>query len=101
MFRSRILSLSGTIRDQNGRNGEGTMVGRVLTTLRARQEWRFFRALRRAAPAWAVAWWALVVLRGVVPAGVSVAFGWLVDAVDRGGSLAGPLTLTGVLFTSS
>ena len=101
MFRSRILSLSGTIRDQNGRNGEGTMVGRVLTTLRARQEWRFFRALRRAAPAWAVAWWALVVLRGVVPAGVSVAFGWLVDAVDRGGSLAGPLTLTGVLFTVS
>ena len=77
------------------------MVDQVLTRLRTRQEWRFFRALHRAAPGWATAWWVLVVLRGVVPAGVSVAFGWLVDAVDRDASMVGPLVLTGVVFTLS
>ena len=77
------------------------MVDRVLAKLRQRQEIRFFRALRGATPGWATAWWCLIVLRGVVPAGVSVAFGWLVDAVDRDTSLVAPLVLTGVMFTLS
>jgi ATP-binding cassette, subfamily B, bacterial len=77
------------------------MVDRMISRLRHRQEWRFFVALHRATPGWSSAWWALVVLRGVVPAGVSLAFGWLVGAVDRGSSLVGPLVLTGVMFTLS
>jgi ABC-type multidrug transport system fused ATPase/permease subunit len=73
----------------------------VLTRLRARQEWRFFGALQRAAPRWSTVWWVLVVLRGTVPAAVSVAFGRLVDATSHHSSLAGPLVLVGVLFTAS
>ena len=67
--------------------------------LRRRQEWQFFRALRRAAPAYAIGWWVLIVLRGALPAVTSVAFGWLVSAITRGTSLAGPLTMVGVSFT--
>jgi hypothetical protein len=54
-----------------------------MNRLRARQEWKFFGALRRAAPLLTYTWWALVVLRGILPAVVSLAFGWLVSAVTR------------------
>ncbi len=73
----------------------------MLTRLRARQEWRFFAALRRAAPVSSLLWWVLTVLRGAVPAVVTVAFGWLVAAIEDGRSLAGPLALTGTMFTLS
>ncbi|MEP7114578.1 MAG: ABC transporter ATP-binding protein [Ilumatobacteraceae bacterium] len=66
--------------------------------LRARQEWQFFRSLRKASPAYAMAWWALIVLRGVLPAVTSVAFGWLVSAITRDVSLVGPLVLVGASF---
>ncbi len=71
----------------------------MIDRLRRRQEWQFFRALRRAAPAYAIGWWVLVVLRGALPAVTSVAFGWLVSAITRGTSLVGPLTMVGVSFT--
>ncbi len=71
----------------------------MIDRLRRRQEWQFFRALRRAAPAYAIGWWVLIVLRGALPAVTSVAFGWLVSAITRGTSLAGPLTMVGVSFT--
>lgn len=77
------------------------MVDRMLSRWRTRQEWRFFRALRVAAPSTALLWWALVVLRGVVPAVVSVGFGWLVGAIQDDRSLTGPLVLTSVMFTLS
>ena len=73
----------------------------MLERTRNRQEMQFFRALQRAAPGWSTMWWVLCVLRGAVPAGVSVAFGWLVSAVDQEHGLAGPLVLTGSLFTLS
>jgi ABC-type multidrug transport system fused ATPase/permease subunit len=73
----------------------------MFERLRRRQEMQFFGALHRAAPAWTVAWWVLIVLRGAVPAVVSVAFGWLVSAIEGGRSLTGPLVLTGVMFTLS
>ncbi len=78
-----------------------TMVDPVFERLRQRQEMQFFGALHRAAPGWTALWWALVVLRGVVPAVVSVAFGWLVSAVEQGDPLTGPLVLTGIMFTLS
>ena len=57
--------------------------------------------LRRAARAdrpLAVAWWALLLLRGVLPAVFAIAMGVLVGAVQRGRSLAGPLVAVGVVF---
>jgi ABC-type multidrug transport system fused ATPase/permease subunit len=71
----------------------------MIDRLRRRQEWQFFRALRRAAPAYAIGWWVLVVLRGTLPAVTSVAFGWLVSAITRGTSLTAPLIMVGVSFT--
>src|SRR5829696_2170220 len=73
----------------------------VIGRLRARQEWRFFAALRRAAPGLTYLWWTLVILRGVLPAVVSVAFGWLVGAITRGSSLTWPLTVVGLAFTAT
>jgi ABC-type multidrug transport system fused ATPase/permease subunit len=70
-----------------------------MERLRRRQEWQFFKALRRAAPAYAIGWWLLVVMRGVMPAVTSIAFGWLVSAINRDVSLVGPLVLVGVSFT--
>ncbi|HSR27908.1 MAG TPA: ABC transporter ATP-binding protein [Actinomycetes bacterium] len=69
-----------------------------MTRLRARQEWRFFGVLYLADPGLAVAWWAVLVGRGLLPAGFAVATGALVGAVQRGGELAGPLAAVGVVF---
>src|SRR5829696_2628189 len=77
------------------------MVGvadRLMARLRERQEWRFFGVLYRADPGLAVAWWAVLVGRGLLPAGFAVATGALVGAVQRGGELAGPLAAVGVVF---
>jgi len=70
----------------------------MLRKLRERQEWRFFGVLPRADPAMAAAWWAVLVLRGLLPAGFAIAMGSLVGAVQKGHSLVGPLTLIGVVF---
>lgn len=67
--------------------------------MRDRPEIQFARALFRAAPVYATLWWILVVLRGVLPAVVSLAFGWLVAAVTADDSLTGPLVLVGSMFT--
>ena len=73
----------------------------MISRLRDRQEWQFFRELRRAAPAYAIGWWALIVLRGTLPVVTSVAFGWLVSAITRDVSLVGPLVMVGVSFTAA
>jgi ATP-binding cassette, subfamily B, bacterial len=72
----------------------------MMQRLKARQEWGFFAALWAASPAHAGAWWALVVLRGVLPAVLSVGFGWLVSAINRDVSLIGPLIMVGTAFTA-
>ncbi len=66
--------------------------------LRARNEWKFFGVLPSADRPLAVAWWLILILRGVLPAGFAMATGLLVGAIDRGGSLAGPLAVTGIAF---
>ena len=66
--------------------------------LRERAEWKFFAVLIRADRGLAVAWWAVLLLRGALPAGFAVAMGLLVGAVQRGESLAAPLTAAGVIF---
>jgi len=72
--------------------------GHMLQRLRERQEWQFFAALPKADSFLAIVWWAVLLLRGVLPALFAVAMGVLVAAVQRGGSLAEPLTIVGVIF---
>jgi ABC-type multidrug transport system fused ATPase/permease subunit len=66
--------------------------------IRQRPEWAFFGVLVKASPGYAVAWWALLVQRGAMPALLAVATGFLVGAVRDGDPLALPLTLVGIVF---
>src|SRR5438132_12793734 len=70
--------------------GGGRSARRRMRGLRERQEWQFFQALPRADRRLAAAWWAILIARGVLPAGFAVTVGVLVAAVQRGHSLAGP-----------
>jgi ATP-binding cassette subfamily B protein len=70
----------------------------MLTRLRERNEWKFFAVLPQADLRLAFLWWLVVILRGVLPAVFAIAMGVLVNAVQNGGSLAGPLAFTGVVF---
>jgi ABC-type multidrug transport system fused ATPase/permease subunit len=46
------------------------------------------------------AWWILLLLRGVLPAALAVATGFVVGAVTRGDALVIPLTVAGVVFVA-
>jgi len=70
----------------------------VLRRLTESKEWRFFGVLPRADRALAIAWWVVLVLRGVLPAVFAIAMGVLVGAVQRGNDLTGPLALAGGVF---
>jgi ABC-type multidrug transport system fused ATPase/permease subunit len=70
----------------------------MLQRLRERQEWQFFAALPKADGVVSVAWWVVVLLRGVLPALFAVAMGVLVAAVQRGNNLVEPLAVVGVIF---
>jgi ABC-type multidrug transport system fused ATPase/permease subunit len=70
----------------------------VIGSLTKRQEWQFFAVLPKADPALATAWWTALLLRGILPALFAIAMGALVAAVQRGSSLAVPLTFVGVIF---
>src|SRR5213593_4068988 len=70
----------------------------VIERLRARNEWKFAGVLPKSDRPLAIAWWTLLVLRGLLPALFALAMGGLVGAVERGGNLAMPLALTGVVF---
>jgi hypothetical protein len=70
------------------------MLGRFIRS----DEWKFFFALPKADPRLAVLWWALILLRGILPAAFAITVGVLVGAVNNGDSLALPLTVAGVVF---
>ncbi|MGH6691042.1 MAG: ABC transporter ATP-binding protein, partial [Gammaproteobacteria bacterium] len=70
----------------------------MIERLRNSDAWKYFGVLPRAGRALAVAWWTVLVLRGLLPAGFAVAMGWLVGAVASGGDLGAPLALVGVVF---
>jgi ABC-type multidrug transport system fused ATPase/permease subunit len=70
----------------------------VLQRLRDRKEWKFFGVLPQADRLLAVLWWAVLVLRGVLPAIFAVAMGLLVGAVQHGEPLGRPLTIVGIVF---
>jgi ABC-type multidrug transport system fused ATPase/permease subunit len=73
----------------------------MIRRLWDRPERKFFGALFSASPGYATAWWALLVLRGALPALLAVATGSLIGAIDRGASLTGPLTFVGIVFVAS
>lgn len=66
--------------------------------LRERQEWKFFSALPKADLPLAVAWWTLLILRGLLPAGFAIVMGVLVNAVQHDLPLGTPLTITAIVF---
>ncbi len=70
----------------------------MLDRLRARDEWKFFGVLPKADHPLAVTWWALLLLRGVLPALFAIAMGVLISAVQRGEVLTTPLSIVGVVF---
>ncbi|HEX9372268.1 MAG TPA: ABC transporter ATP-binding protein [Roseiflexaceae bacterium] len=69
-----------------------------MRQLRQRQEWTFFGVLPKADPILAVAWWAVLALRGVLPVVFAIAMGVLVGAVQRGDDLTAPLAFVGAVF---
>jgi ABC-type multidrug transport system fused ATPase/permease subunit len=70
----------------------------MFERLRARKEIQFFGVLPKADRPLAIAWWMVLLLRGVLPAAFAIAMGSLVGAVQKADSLAGPLTFAGVIF---
>ena len=65
--------------------------------LRASAEWRFLALLPRADRGLAAAWWALVLVRGLLPAAFTLSIGLLVGAAQHG-SVVGPLAAAGAVF---
>jgi ATP-binding cassette, subfamily B, bacterial len=70
----------------------------MIERLRARAEWRFAGVLPQASRALAIAWWTLLVLRGLLPALFAISMGALVGAVQSGAQLGPPLTIVGIVF---
>jgi ATP-binding cassette, subfamily B, bacterial len=78
-----------------------TSPSRILAGVRARPATRFFITITRAVPGFAIAWWALLVIRALVPAGLAIATGALVGRVQAGDDLTAPLVAFGVVFVLS
>ena len=70
----------------------------MLSTLTARQEWKFAAALRRASPGLTYSWWLLLIARAVLPATLAVSSGVLISAVQRDDSLVPSLVAIGISF---
>src|ERR1700733_12204172 len=70
----------------------------MIERLRGRNEWKFAGALFRADGALTIAWWILLVLRGLLPPVFAIAMGWTIGVVQHGGELKTPLVVIGVLF---
>jgi ABC-type multidrug transport system fused ATPase/permease subunit len=70
----------------------------VIGRLAATNEWKFAGVLGHADRSLAALWWALLVLRGLLPAFFAVGMGVLVGAVQRGSALAMPLGFVGIVF---
>lgn len=70
----------------------------MLQRLRESAEWKFFTVLPKADSPLAVAWWLILILRGVLPALFAIAVGALVGAVERGNPLSAPLGYAGAIF---
>src|SRR5579864_7644075 len=63
-----------------------------------RNEWKLATALPRADAPLAFTWYAILLLRGVLPALFAIAMGALVSAIQRGEPLTAPLAEVGTIF---
>jgi ATP-binding cassette, subfamily B, bacterial len=70
----------------------------LVRRIRARQELRLVAALSHADRRMANGWFVLLIVRGLLPAGLSVATGVLVGAIQHHDSLAVALTVVAVVF---
>ena len=70
----------------------------LITRLREREEWDFFRCLYLADRALAASWWALLVTLGLLPAVLALALGAVVGAVESGARLLAPLVALSAAF---
>src|SRR6266508_1409639 len=74
------------------------MSASVIERLRASHQWKFAGVLPRAGRTLALAWWTILVLRGLLPAVFAIAMGALVGAVQSGADLTRALVLFGAAF---
>ena len=70
----------------------------MFDAVRGRNEWKFFASLAQADRGLALAWWAVLLLRGILPALFAIVAGMLVGAVQRGDNVVSPLVLVGIVF---
>jgi ABC-type multidrug transport system fused ATPase/permease subunit len=70
----------------------------IRLRLTERDDWKFADALMQADPGLASAWWAVLTLRGILPAVFSIATGTLVAALQRGSETGTSLAVVGVVF---
>jgi ABC-type multidrug transport system fused ATPase/permease subunit len=70
----------------------------MIERLRSSAEWRFLASLWMASRGLAVAWWALIAIRGALPAAFAISMGVLVGAIGGGEPLASGLILVGASF---
>src|SRR5580698_6006499 len=71
-----------------------------MSGITQRKEWQFFSILPKVDAKLAVAWWTVLILRGVLPAVFAVVMGVLIAAVQGHGDLTGALAATGVVFVT-
>ncbi|HWK10276.1 MAG TPA: hypothetical protein VNR64_09515, partial [Vicinamibacterales bacterium] len=72
----------------------------MLKRLRMRNEWQLFAALPRAGGGIALAWWTVLLLRGVLPAAFGIAMGVVIAAVQGGAGVGPSVALLGILFVA-
>jgi ATP-binding cassette subfamily B protein len=72
----------------------------VISRLRARQEVALARVMWWADPRLAALWWAMILLRGILPAAFAVVMGHLVGAVQAGDDLGATLVVMGAVFVA-
>jgi len=70
----------------------------LLKRLRDRKEWKLFAVLPRADRKLAILWYIILFIRGILPVGLAIGMGVLVQNVQRSGNLTGSLWFVGVLF---
>ena len=72
----------------------------VTARLRRSAEWRLLALFPRADPVRTAAWWALVFIRGLLPATFTIAVGLLVGVVQHGGNPTTALVIVGTVFVA-
>ncbi len=69
--------------------------------LTSSNQWRFFRTLSQASRGLALAWFGLILARGLLPIALVLAIGEVVAAVGDTGSLTRGLSIVAIVFTVS